>query len=765
MKTYIPYILTAFFLLGLFCWAKASPSPKDMAPVAVKRYLDGFLKTEFDGNRLYLQIPRSVLSDTLLMVCHHDGYRHDYRQVVWTEQGNVILLEAVRATSLTGVTIPIPDAPKAKSTALGAFPILKERSNPKALFVDITDLFFEVDLGWDLGTAIKDLSYIESTFNLDNETIIRTKRTTGKGQSKRTVAVDFSFFRLPEPMQPRLFDHRVGFFLEDIYDFAKSRPQNILAAITRWRLEKKYPNQDISGPITPITFTLSKDIPEKWRPYVRAGILAWLPPFEAAGFKDAIVVNDPFEGDVGLLENSVNHAMVRWRKLEGVRGFEDGGGSTVSSIIDLRSGEIVKSDIIINSSLQHLADGYFIRCAPLDERAQQYPFPDDLMGELIQSVVSHETGHALGLMDANYGEHAYPLEKLSDHDWLKRMGHTPSIMSYARHNNLPQPEDGIPPSLLVQKVGPLDHYNIRWGYTPFHNTDFREEQHFLEQIVREQDTVAWYRYNKGGFEIIGPGFTNELVESDDPIGSTTLAFKNMERTLDILSEINKKEKDFALAERLYGKLLELWRLHLVRVMSMVGGYTVQYKSPSQEGNIYTPIPYAEQMEALDFLLEQALSPPEWLAAPHALKRKRYSTHPDHILEMQTRLLYDLLRFERLKRLEYLENYGTYQGITEKVLEKLQTALFKSFFEAPERTDTRTMALQEIYISRLLKNSERGQPSASAEKNRSVHTARTKALFMAQLIGLRKRVSDNMHRFQTEAARGHAMRLLKLMKDL
>ncbi|APY10456.1 hypothetical protein BWZ22_04020 [Seonamhaeicola sp. S2-3] len=736
-----------------------------MTPVAVKRYLDGFLRTEFDGNRLYLQIPRSVLNDTILMVCHHDGYHHDYRQVVWTERHDKILLEAVRATSLTGVTIPIHDAPKAKHTTLAAFPNIRERSGPKTIFIDITELFLKVDLGWNLGTAIKDLSYIESTLNLDNETMVRTIHTTANGKANHTVGLDFSFYRLPRPMQPRLFDHRVGFFCEDKHSTISYRLHNPRAAITRWRLEKKYPNQDISVPIAPITFTLSKDIPKKWRPYVRAGILAWLPPFEAAGFKDAIEVNDSFEGDSGLLESSVNHAMVRWRKLEGVRGFEDGGGSTVSSIIDLRSGEILKSDIIINSSLQHLADKYFIRCAPLDERAQQYPFPDDLMGELIQSVVSHETGHALGLMDANYGEHAYLLEKLRDLDWLERMGHTPSIMSYARHNNLPQPEDGIPPSLLVQRTGPIDTYNIRWGYTPFHNTDFREEQHFLEQIVREQDTVAWYRYTKGGFETIGPGFTNEVVESDDPIGSTALALKNMERTLDILSEINKKEKDFALAERLYDKLLELWRLHLVRVMSMVGGYTVQYKSPSQEGNMYWPIPYAEQIEALDFLLEQALSPPEWLAAPNVLKRKRYSTHPDHILEMQARLLYELLRSERLKRLEHLENYGTYDGIAERVMERLQTALFESFFEDSEGTYTRTMALQEIYIQRLLQNLEQGPSSIQAEKNRSVHSARSKALFMAQLIGLRQQISDNMDRFQTEAAQGHAMRMLKLMKDL
>ncbi|MFL1012594.1 zinc-dependent metalloprotease [Flavisericum labens] len=765
MKIYIPFIILAYMLSAFPVRAKAAPSPLEKAPRTMVRNLDGFLKAELDGTRVILEMPRSMLGDTILMVCHHDGYDHDYKQVVWTQQGNGILLEAVRTVSVTGIIIPMDSAPKDSSIPLATFPITKETTGSRAVFIDVTELFLKVDLGWDLGNAIRDLSYISSVANLDNETIISTTRSTSNGKVKRSIQVDFSFYRLTEPMAPRLFDHRVGFYCEDKGSTISYRLHDAKAAITRWRLEKKHPEQAISSPIKPITFTLTEDIPKKWRPYVRAGILAWLPAFETAGFKDAIMVNDPFTKDADILGSSTDHAMVRWRRHKGVRGFEAGGGATVSSVIDLRSGEILKSDIIINSSVQRLADEYFIRCAPLDERARQYPFPDDLMGGLIQSLVSHETGHALGLMDAHYGEFAYPLGKLRDPDWLERMGHTPSIMSYARHNGLPQPEDGIPPSLLLQKVGPMDTFNIRWGYTPYQNTDFRSERHFLDMIVREQDSIPWFRYNKYRGETIGPGSTNEVVESSDPIGGTALALKNLERTLDILSAISKRERDFALAERLYDKVLNLWRLQLAQVMSMVGGYSIQYKSPSQKGNIYTPIPYSEQMEALDFLLQQTLSPPEWLVCPKALKRTRYSTHPDLMLEMQTRLLYELLDYERLKRLEYLEHIETYDGITEAVLQRLQHAIFKKFFDSPETMATRDMALQDFYVDRVLQNLEQRPVSINAEKNRFVHNTRSKALFLAQLVKLRKRVSDNLDQCGTEAARGHAMRLLKLMEDL
>jgi hypothetical protein len=103
----------------------------------------------------------------------------------------------------------------------------------------------------------------------------------------------------------------------------------------------------------------------------------------------------------------------------------------------------------------------------MDKRAQQYPFPDELIGKLLQSLTAHEAGHAFGIKDSNFGEYAYPFDKMRDKKWLEEMGHTPSIMTYARQNYIVQPEDNIPPNLLIQKVGPADHYQIKWGYKVF----------------------------------------------------------------------------------------------------------------------------------------------------------------------------------------------------------------------------------------------------------------------------------------------------------
>ena len=205
---------------------------------------------------------------------------------------------------------------------------------------------------------------------------------------------------------------------------------------------------------------------------------------------------------------------------------------------------------------------------------------------------------------------------------------------------------------------------------------------------------------------------------------------------------------------------------MTQVMSMVGGYTIHYKSPSQQGNVYTPLPCRDQIKALDFLLEQTLSPPEWLVSPKILKRAQYSTYPDYILEIQNRLLYQLLNVERIKRLEYLESNGTtYDGITERVLERLQTALFEELFKAPKVMDTRISELQVLYVNKLLQIIESEPSSLQAEKNRYAWTAHSKALIQAQLVKLKQQIIDNMDQCKTITTRGHAISLLSLMKDI
>ena len=88
-------------------------------------------------------------------------------------------------------------------------------------------------------------------------------------------------------------------------------------------------------------------------------------------------------------------------------------------------------------------DWYFVQVGPLDPRAKTLPLPDDLMGRLIEYVAAHEVGHTLGFQHNMKASSMYPAAKLRDPQWLKTMGHTPTLMDYSRFNYVAQPEDKI----------------------------------------------------------------------------------------------------------------------------------------------------------------------------------------------------------------------------------------------------------------------------------------------------------------------------------
>ena len=69
-----------------------------------------------------------------------------------------------------------------------------------------------------------------------------------------TVVMAYSMVKLPEqPMMPRLFDERVGYFSMSMYDFSRTEHKaQERTFITRYRLEKRKPDAEISEPVKPI---------------------------------------------------------------------------------------------------------------------------------------------------------------------------------------------------------------------------------------------------------------------------------------------------------------------------------------------------------------------------------------------------------------------------------------------------------------------------------------------------------------------------------
>jgi hypothetical protein len=216
----------------------------------------------------------------------------------------------------------------------------------------------------------------------------------GGGGGTVTAVVRHSLARLPDqPMRGRLADERVGFFKIDWRDVGTN--ENRVARreyITRWRLEKKDPNAALSEPVKPITFYVGREVPARWRPYIKKGVEDWNEAFEAAGFKNAIVAKDPptAQEDPDWDAEDLRYASIRWlpSTVENAYG---------PSIVDPRTGEILDADIkFFHNILNLLTNWYFVQASPADPKARKLPLSDETMGELIRMVTTHEVGHSLG---------------------------------------------------------------------------------------------------------------------------------------------------------------------------------------------------------------------------------------------------------------------------------------------------------------------------------------------------------------------------------
>jgi hypothetical protein len=66
--------------------------------------------------------------------------------------------------------------------------------------------------------------------------------------------------------------------------------------ITRYPAGEEGSEREISEPVKPIVYYVDPATPAKFVPYVKQGIEAWKPAFEAAGFRNAIVAKEAPQG-------------------------------------------------------------------------------------------------------------------------------------------------------------------------------------------------------------------------------------------------------------------------------------------------------------------------------------------------------------------------------------------------------------------------------------------------------------------------------------
>ena len=198
-------------------------------------------------------------------------------------------------------------------------------------------------------------------------------------------------------------------------------------------------------------------------------------------------------------------------------------------------------------NVQNLArTWYFTQAAATDPRARTFPYPDSLMGRLLEYVLAHEVGHTIGFQHNMKASSQYPLDSIRNPDFLRRMGHVATLMDYSRFNYVVQPEDHVPAELLIPRIGPYDIWATHWGYAPIAapmpvaqqgtNSHTGAEliraaeakRTVLDQWAREQDSKPWLRFSTSGAFGSDPGDETEAVGDVDPVRATELGFKNLQ---------------------------------------------------------------------------------------------------------------------------------------------------------------------------------------------------------------------------------------------
>ncbi len=287
---------------------------------------------------------------------------------------------------------------------------------------------------------------VETTITLTGEATGEYIREVTPTPDAVTVREHQGFVELPGPgFATRKQDPRSGYFSVDYLDFSTPAGEPLTKRVAaRHRIEKNDPNAAVSDPVEPIVYYVDSGAPKKVQDALIEGASWWNQAFEAAGFRNGFQVK-PMPADMDAMDARYN--VIQWVH-RSTRGWSYG-----NSIVDPRTGEIIKGIVSLGSQRQYqdylIFEGLLAPYAPGSDRTNELT---DVVYARLRQLAAHEVGHTLGL----------------EHNYIASTQGRASVMDY------PGPQIDIKSDQTLDLshayavgIGDWDKVSIQWGYTQF----------------------------------------------------------------------------------------------------------------------------------------------------------------------------------------------------------------------------------------------------------------------------------------------------------
>lgn len=781
----IALIATAALALSLGAGAQgrkpAAKPAEDAAKETEKKeetvelnFTSGMLGVAQHENDWYFEVPDSLLGRRMLAVTRfvsntvdageYGGEEVNEQMIYWEKapNGNLLLRTDVLSIQAAADQEIFKAVKVSSENPIVASFKPEKKSSEGTTRIKVNSLF-EGDIqvfsltpgdkrGYNLGGVKGDASFIGSirTYPINTEvTVTKTynynapqggnnqQRTTnlpaGRQAGTVTIVLNTSILLLPQtPMQQRWFDPRVGYFAGGYSEFSDDQQAvKDIRYITRWRLEarpedvEKQKRGELVEPVKPIVYYIDPATPKQWRKYLIAGVNDWQVAFEQAGWKNAIHAEEWPENaeELGMSLEDARFSVIRYLASPIANAYGP-------NVHDPRSGEILESHIGWYHNVMTLVhDWYQVQAGAVDARARKIKFDEELMGDLIRFVSSHEVGHTLGLRHNMGSSSQTPVEKLRDKAWVEEHGHTVSIMDYARFNYVAQPEDNIGKEGLYPRINDYDKWAIEFGYKPTYLQTPKEDHLYWNKVIIErlaENPRLWF--GGEGRDDDPRALTEDL--GDNAMVASTYGIANLKRVLEQIPAWNKEEADmYANVSRMYDAVVSQFGRYLGHVSANIGGRFITNHSIEQPDMVkYAPVPKARQKEALKWLDENLFREPAWLVrVPYIWE---LTDRPDtYISRLVNNVISSssLLSVAKIARLGQFAQDDASNYKPEEYLSDLEHMIFAELYKVG-KVDGYRRFLQRRYVTVALEVA-----ATAPARNTDV-----RALLVAQLDDIRKR---------------------------